>query len=551
MLRRAASASVLLLAGVAAAASACHRSSGYGPPSLSGRVVDESGSPIAAASLAWAGGAAAGVSSDGTFRLTTDTDPSTPQALAISAPGYAPIYRAMRPPVAGVRDLGDVPLRQEPDPVIRRLPAAGEPPVTVALERSGAGVSVELAAGQLVDAQGQPASGDVEVRLQYWHPNENLDSAPALLLSAENDQILALKCFGMAGIDVQQGGKALSVAPGAHITLVFQQTPDLAALWPGTNPALYSLDETSGMWSHEGDKASGALTFDPNTQAARASLSHMSYWNVDGAIYPSNGGCVTGLAYDQCSPLAPLRNAPVQVWFLTHEEVKNFPIVQTNSSGRYCVATPISDFQAYANIAYNDPRTVVRTMVTGSTMDNTLQCNPLPPACRICSPIYEAWPSPSSFCNKCIQQIPGHPYYGDVPIQQIYTDTCSPPTPEVSLTGCTFCPGSSPTDNRCTLPGSDGTFSQGKCAELPPAYIRGPSCQCALIGQACGPGGQCCPDQTTGTMNFCNPTSNRCVPCVVFKQAYDQCGPDEPCCTRPKDLPLSCLDNVCVPPVTN
>ena len=127
-----------------------------------------------------------------------------------------------------------------------------------------------------------------------------------------------------------------------------------------------------------------------------------------------------------------------------------------------------------------------------------------------------------------------------------YQDTCSPPTPQLSLTGCTFCPGSPDIPQSCTLTGSNGAVRVGGCAQLEPVYLRPAGCNCGSVGAACGPNGSCCP-APGGLPATCSTTTQTCVACTQFSAAGSACDPSVGCCTPFGSPPLTCGDGICVP----
>ena len=327
--------------------------------------------------------------------------------------GHGAIFRPLDWSSSGDLDLGDIPLRAVQTAETITLPGADDDPVSVQVVVGSQAVTLLLGAGDLVDAGGHAAVGDVQVELSYWHPLEDLSSAPALLVALEGNALVELKTFGMAGVDVFQNGQPLNVAPGHHVTLNFTQLPSLLPMWEGTSPNLYVVDEATGLWTSLGGRAQGVLSLNPDSGVVSAYLPHLSYWNLDGAITPSGGGCVSGVAYNACEPTQGVDNTPVRVWFLSNEEVKDFNGT-TDSQGRYCLPTYVSDYEAAYNQQHGESAFVVNYLVTGADITNTSMCNPLPASCRQCSAFYENFNGDgkgdvTTFCNRCQLFVPNDP----------------------------------------------------------------------------------------------------------------------------------------------
>ena len=515
-----------------------------GGAALAGRVVDENAAPIPHATLTWARGTVAETADDGYFTLAFGSRETAIQPLKISAPGFATIFRTYGPAAGTTLTLGDLVLRRQMPAQTAMLPAPGATAVPVERTTDDGGIKLLLEAGKLVDSAGRLVTGEVDVHLEYWHPESSLRSAPASLRADNGNETLPLDCFGMAGIEVWQGGEALAVATGQDLTVEFKQPKSRQAFWRSASPQLYALDEVKGLWRQEGTVADGRLAFDPETQAATAKLGHLSYWNVDYAMNPNNGGCVGGVAYNACDFGSPARNTDVTVWFLSWEQLADFP-TRTDSNGSYCVATPIPDAPLVHNQELGLTGVHVHYIVTGKSMEDTDMANPLPPSCRTCDPEMENRDEWGRRCNDCVLDVPDYQFFptGD---QVKYHDTTPPPgLNRVSLESCSFCLGKIPADGVCTSLGSEGRWQSGRCPQLVPVHLKPPGCSCMAIGHPCTAGSKCC--ATGGKQAYCSSGTGLCTACGPPKRAFDLCGSDQPCCSALGEPRLVCLDNVCLP----
>lgn len=524
---------------------------------VTGRVVDATGAGIPQATLGLGTLATFTSAADGTFSATLTPQGETVALFTARAPGTHTIFRPLSLATPGTLALGDVPLREVMVHQSVTLPVAPAGPATVVATQGSETLTLSIGAGDLVDASGATVTGDIDVAMSYWHPFEDLSSAPALTLSQSGNQIVGLTTYGMASVEASQGGSPLSVAPGRRLSLAFSQPAQLQPHWDVSDIRLFVVDESTGLWSSLGGRNSDPplLAYDASSGIATASLPHMSYWNLDGDIRPSNGGCVSGQLYNACAPTQPLSFFDLKLWFLSYEQVKDFR-GRSAADGSFCIPTYIADWLAEYNEHSGEKTIDVHYLVTGEDINNTTMCNPLPASCRTCSPFWENYGNnlnngqDGTFCNRCQLIIPGIGNYNDAKLAQtqqptLYPDTCSPPTPQVELHGCTFC-ANSYLPGQCTFAGSDGAVKVGACSSIGKVYLRPPGCSCGTEGQACGSGRGCCPTPG-GLPSLCDQSTGTCRGCTALQVQGSVCDPAVGCCTAFGAPPLVCGDGICGP----
>ncbi len=516
---------------------------------VSGRVTTEAGASLGRAQVRLGSEVVLATDATGAYTTQLERTPGTRLVATFSAPGYATVYRSIVTQQTAVT-LPAVRLRAVDRQVNVTLPGAGDLPVVIQVRRGEGAATLTLDTGSVVVPGGNVVQGSIQVAMTYWHPQEALDSAPALLVANENSTAVPLTTFGMAAIELWQNGNLLQVAPNHTVALSFNQPAGTLAKLGTTMPNLYYLDPNVGIWNYEGSINDGTLTFDKAAGTFNARLPHLSAWNVDGSIYPSGGGCVQGHVYDACHPATPLVGTALKVWFLDAEETKDFAAT-TDKTGFYCVATPISNYEAAYNMQNGDSQVDVHYFLSSaSDITNTPQCDPLPlGACRSCDPFYESWSSTARFCNKCEMIIPGDPGLQDpnIPIEARYADTCAPNSDQIaSLLGCHFCSGDPNIPAVCTLAGSSGRVTVGSCTNLAPLYMRPAGCNCQYVGAPCGPGASCCAD-VSGNAAGCGQKDNKCGLCNKTYGNVCSIAAGDICCGNASTGPLTCVDNLCVP----
>ncbi len=150
------------------------------------------------------------------------------------------------------------------------------------------GATVSLPEDAFVDAQGNPVGGEIEVTITPVDVSTTMGllafpgEFAGILPDGSNTPIVS---FGSVEYVFTQGGAELALAPGVEaiieLPMYIDSYPDGTAVQVGDNIPLWSLDESTGTWMHEGE---GTVIASPQSKtglAMRASATHFSWWNTD------------------------------------------------------------------------------------------------------------------------------------------------------------------------------------------------------------------------------------------------------------------------------
>jgi hypothetical protein len=165
----------------------------------------------------------------------------------------------------------------------------------------------------------------VDVHLTPIDPSDDaeLGASPGDFTAETAGTRVALESFGMMDITVEHDGDRLQVAPGATIEIHIPVAAGATSL--ASDAPVWSLDETTGLWTSE-----GMATLDAASGTYVATTHHMSLWNID-TPYPAT--CLCGHVVERGA--GPLPGARVSAegldYYGTSEET-------TNALGRFCLA---------------------------------------------------------------------------------------------------------------------------------------------------------------------------------------------------------------------
>ena len=273
---------------------------------ISGQVITETGDAIGQAQVRLGSDVVLATDTTGTFSTVLNRGAGTRVTVTFSAPGYATVYRTIATQVAA-QALPAVRLRTVDRQVNVTLPGAGDPPAVVQVTRGEGYSSLALTTGSVVVPGGNVVQGNITVSMTYWHPQEALDSAPALLVANENNMVVPLETFGMTSVELWQNGNLLQVAPNHTVALSFAQPSGMQARLSVAMPNLYYLDPNTGIWTFQGSTTDGTMTYDKTTVACSPPSCRILVPGTSMAhLYPTGGGCVEGHVYDACNPATPL-----------------------------------------------------------------------------------------------------------------------------------------------------------------------------------------------------------------------------------------------------
>lgn len=151
------------------------------------------------------------------------------------------------------------------------------------------GARVALPANALVDRNGNPVSGSVDLTITPVDvsSDDELGVFPGAFAGEDADgaAVPLILSYGTVEYRFTQNGEELNLAEGqsAEIELpVFvEQHPDGSPIQIGDPGALWYLNEETGLWKQEGTGTVVASLDSPTGLALRARVGHFSWWNHD------------------------------------------------------------------------------------------------------------------------------------------------------------------------------------------------------------------------------------------------------------------------------
>ena len=332
---------------------------------LTGAVVSTAGNNIAGAQVT-VNNRTVSTDSDGAFVLESADDANTYVGVRVKAPGFPESVRRVLMPTSGQAEIRFT-LRPADQSQTFALPT-GDQPAVFKLNRGVAGAVLTIPTASLVDVHGNIATGNANMNLTFWSPDDDMTTSPGMLRASDpnrdprDDSPINLLSYGMVDIDVEQDGNKLQVAPGAALSLILQTTAgrrDALATRPAditTGPTLWTLNPNTGLW----DEDVGDSTFDITTGQLVATLHHLSTKNSDEPYTFSgpptgNTGCITGRAYGACGQ--PLSNVVVTLNIANSAAGPGIPAnlqYVTDSTGSYKAnVTPAGHNNYFASATWN------------------------------------------------------------------------------------------------------------------------------------------------------------------------------------------------------
>ena len=168
------------------------------------------------------------------------------------------------------------------------------PPVTLnadaAIDTTGlSGARVEVPAGALVDTNGHPVTGSVQLNMTPVDVSDDDEAElfPGAFAGTDinGNPAPLIMSYGTVEYFFSQNGEELNLAPGQSATIeipVFVTThPDGSPIQIGDAGGLWYLDEASGQWTEENTGIVVESTGSPTGMALRAEVTHFSWWNHD------------------------------------------------------------------------------------------------------------------------------------------------------------------------------------------------------------------------------------------------------------------------------
>ncbi len=292
-------------------------------------VRDTSGALVSGVSVSVnrAGGASASTGADG--RASVSTDRGIAVTLKFSKAGYADQFKTQTLPTAAESGYLQVTM------------LAREPALTLANAADGGelvgkdGVKVSFAPGSLVDSQGNPVSGPVQVFMTPVDVVQNLRAFPGKFEGVRpSGQQGLLLSYGTVEFVLSAQGAPVQLAAGKKATIEIpiytgfkrDGTPIVA----GDRFPIWSLNERTGGWTEEGTGTAVAAA-SPSDFALRAEVTHFSWWNHD----DFDGD--PGRPKPKCQVDTNLDGVPEDLsgtGYCWHEAVPELDDFQSSSAGR-------------------------------------------------------------------------------------------------------------------------------------------------------------------------------------------------------------------------
>lgn len=263
--------------------------------------------------------------------LTTDagetaTTDSQGRAELEAMPGITAIIRAKGTGYATQVKRAALPDDQISADIVMALKRLEAPITLTNVENGGSVTGVDgtflgVPAGAIVDEQGNPVTGDIEV---FLSPVDVSDERAFLSFPGEFEGIgedgeqTLIATFGVADFTFSQDGSPVFLAEGqtadiripAYITNGLNGSP-LAA---GETIPLWFLDEETGLWQEEG---AGTLASDSNSPSGfslEAEVTHFSWWNIDVKV-PGTLAELTISCFTPQTPCNPQFSSDLAVYF--------------------------------------------------------------------------------------------------------------------------------------------------------------------------------------------------------------------------------------------
>lgn len=248
---------------------------------ISGKVVDPGGNAIDGVLVSVVGGNTTTTDATGIFSTTAGV--AEDRVVMFSKQGYLDTSK-MVDVFSGLTSGIYVTMATEKSPVTLDSTMGG----TVS---GDANAFITAPPNAFVDAQGNQASGDVDVHMTVLDPSDPLDAAayPGTLLGKTlAGDIVPLRTYGVVDITVRKDGETLQIKDGENVTIGIParsigSTPDTSDMW--------YFDPTQGIWIEIQNDG----TYDSNSHTFQTEVSHLTEFNSDNPYTPT---CISGMVQD-------------------------------------------------------------------------------------------------------------------------------------------------------------------------------------------------------------------------------------------------------------
>ncbi|MCA9521202.1 MAG: carboxypeptidase-like regulatory domain-containing protein [Myxococcales bacterium] len=240
-----------------------------------GKVTDQRGEPLAGVTVS-GGGATTTTDAQGKFILSAPAGPST--VVTLSKVGYLPNQKRVDVQDGTATAIKVRLMTEEPK---QSLDADQGGTVT-----TGTGATLIAGPGVLVDPDGNPVTGTVDVHLTTFDVSDSntLDTIPNFVALEGTDEVM-LQSMGLIDVTLRQNGNVLQVKDGATVTIRLPVASNVSD--PPATIDLWSFDDATGRWVNE-----GTATLSPDKTTYEATISHFSRWNCD-QVYTTT--CIRGV----------------------------------------------------------------------------------------------------------------------------------------------------------------------------------------------------------------------------------------------------------------
>ena len=244
----------------------------------------------------------------GTANATTGTDGKASLSVGVGVPvtlkfaknGFTEQFKVLELPASAESGYLEAAL-------MAREPAQTLPDAAAGGNLNGKqGSKISLPANALVDANGSPVTGAVQVSLSPVDVGSNVESFPGKFegIGPTGQQGIILS-YGTTEYALSRGGQELNLAPGARATIEIPiytaLNKDGSAVKLGDTYPMWSLDEQTGKWIQEGQGTVVASSTSPSGFALRGEVTHFSWWNhdlFDGPPYKPKPKCLVDTDFD-------------------------------------------------------------------------------------------------------------------------------------------------------------------------------------------------------------------------------------------------------------
>ena len=236
--------------------------------SVQGNIFDETGNPANGVTVQ-AGSKTAITDTKGFFRINNATLDTKSAVVTATKAGYFKAYRTF----AATSGTGHVEIKLVKKTLTGSVDAATGGEVTLSNSSK-----VALPSNGVVNAAtGAAYTGQVKVYASYIDPSaaDISQTVPGSFMANDKDgKRVVLTSYGMLAVELESSaGERLQVKSGASATLT-TAIPAAAQASAPSSIALWSVDETTGIWKEEG-------TASRNGNVYVGQVSHFSFWNCD------------------------------------------------------------------------------------------------------------------------------------------------------------------------------------------------------------------------------------------------------------------------------